>query len=49
MLLVTDKTENNSHAEQEPRSAYGRAIKNKPQVDLEPRSTHRSAVNYVQR
>ena len=50
MGLVTDKKKttkkNKSRAEQEPRSAHGRAVKNnKSRVKQEPRSAHGRAVN----
>ena len=42
----TTKNNNKSRAEQEPRSAHGRAVKNnKSRVKQEPRSAHGRAVN----
>ena len=45
LCLVTDKKNNKSRAEQEPRSAHGRAVNNKSRVKQEPRSAHGRAVN----
>ena len=45
LRLVTDKKNNKSRAEQEPRSAHGRAVNNKSRVKQEPRSAHGRAVN----
>ena len=42
--LVTDKKSIKSRAEQEPRSAHGRAV-NKSRAEQEPRSAHGRAVN----
>ena len=41
--LVTDKKNIKSRAEQEPRSAHGRAV-NKSRAEQEPRSAHGRAV-----
>ena len=41
----TTKNNNKSRAEQEPRSAHGRAVNNKSRVKQEPRSAHGRAVN----
>ena len=46
---MTKKKKNKPRAEQEPRSAHGRAVKknkNKPRAEQEPRSAHGRAVNY---
>ena len=43
-LVTYKKTKNKSRAEQEPRSAHGRAV-NKSRVKQEPRSAHGRAVN----
>ena len=39
------KKNNKSRAEQEPRSAHGRAVNNKSRAEQEPRSAHGRAVN----
>ena len=42
---MTKKKKNKPRAEQEPRSAHGRAVKkNKPRAEQEPRSAHGRAV-----